>query len=122
MAVPPRGSIQDVVLQEMVQRERFETYQKQVYLGRMLILLMGSATANVPQIARAEELLELAIFQTAYDPREIRRQMEIVNATMKEEREKRLRDARLLAKVASYDQADETSEDVFRNVITKSNA
>lgn len=121
MAVPPRGSIQDVVLQEMVQRERFETYQKQVYLGRMLILLMGSDTANVPQIARAEELLELAIFQTAYDPREIRKQMEIVNTTMREEREKRLKDARLLAKVASYDQADETSEDVFRNAITKSN-
>lgn len=105
----------------MVQRERFETYQKQLYLGRMLILLMGSDTTNVPQIARAEELLELAIFQTAYDPREIRKQMEIVNATMREERGKRLRDARLLAKVANYDQSDETSEVSFRNAIVKSN-
>lgn len=119
MAVPPRGSIQDVVLQEMVQRERFEEYQKQLYLGRMLILLMGSDTTNVPQIARAEELLELAIFQTAYDPREIRRQMEIVNTTMREEREKRLRDARLLAKVASYDQENEDETRVFRNTLKK---
>jgi hypothetical protein len=114
-----RGSIQDIVLQEMVQRERFEEYQKHLYLGRVLMSLFGNETTNTQQIARAEELLELAIFQTAYDPREIRKQMEIVNAAAQAEREKRLRDARLLAKVASYDASNDDSTDAFRNVLNK---
>ena len=74
---------------------------------------------DLPRMARAEELLELAIFQTAYDPRAIRRQMEIARSIALEEREERLRDARLLAKVASYDEPDENEGDAFRVVLSK---
>jgi hypothetical protein len=103
----------------MIQRERFEEYQKHLYLGRTMAFLFGGEMTNVPQMARAEELLELAIFQTAYDPREIRKQMEIANAVAMAEREERLRDARLLAKVASYDEPDENEADAFRAVLSK---
>lgn len=103
----------------MIQRERFEEYQKHLYLGRTLALVLGGEMTNVPQMTRAEELLELAIFQTAYDPREVRRQMEIARDVAMAEREERLRDARLLAKVASYGEPDENEADAFRAVLSK---
>lgn len=81
--------------------------------------MLFGADVDVPRMARAEELLELAIFQTAYDPREIRKQMEIARAVALAEREARLRDARLLAKVASYDEPDENDGDAFRAVLSK---
>lgn len=103
-------------MREMVQRERFEEYQKHIYLGRILAAAFG---VTGPSVARAEELLELAIFQTAYDPQEIRHQMEVARDHARQEREERLRDARLLAKVASYSAPDENDEGAFRAALTK---
>lgn len=114
--MPPRGSVQDFVLREMIQRERFEEYQKHLFLGRILAMVFG---VDSVQMSRAEELLELAIFQTAYDPREVRKQMEIARTVAQQEREERLRDARLLAKVASYSEEDEDEGDAFRVVLNK---
>lgn len=98
----------------MVQRERFEEYHKQLYLGRVLATIFS---ANGAQMARLEEMLELAIFQTAYDPVEIRRQMEAAREIARREREERMRDARLLAKVASYSAPDENKSNQFRSAL-----
>ncbi len=103
----------------MIQRERFEEYQKHIYLGRTLMLLLGSDVKHVPQLARAEELLELAIFQTAYDLTSIRQQMETARNAAMAARNERLRDAELLAKVASYGEPDETEADAFKVVLSK---
>lgn len=103
----------------MIQRERFEEYQKHLYLGRTFTLLFGSEMSDTSQMARAEELLELAIFQTAYDPREVRRQMERAQALASAKREERLRDARLLAKVASYSESEENDADAFKVALSK---
>ena len=55
-----------------------------------------------------EEELSLAIFQTAFDPNAVEERLESVRRAANERREELLRDARLLARVASY---SETSED-----------
>jgi hypothetical protein len=100
----------------MVQRERFEEYQKHLYLGRVLATIFGATGA---QMARMEEMLELAIFQTAYDPQAIRHQMEVAREVARREREERMRDARLLAKVASYSEQDEDKSEAFRSALGK---
>lgn len=100
----------------MIQRERFEEYQKHIYLGRVLATIFG---ANGAQMARIEEMLELAIFQTAYDPQEIRRQMETARDVARREREERMRDARLLAKTASYSADEEDKSGTFRSALGK---
>lgn len=58
-------------------------------------------------LARAEETLELAVFQTAYDPTQIKENMERVQRALHVAREARLRDARLMARVASYTEPDD---------------
>ena len=60
---------------------------------------------------RLMEALELAIFQTAWDPREIQQQMSQLQSTLQRERDARLADARLMAKVDSYTVYDEDEED-----------
>jgi hypothetical protein len=96
------------VLQETVQRERFETFQKTTFLGQILAMGLGVDTRLV---GRLEEALELAIFQTAWDPREIKQQMANLQNALRREREARLADARLMAKVDSYTVYDEDDEE-----------
>jgi len=75
---------------------------------------------ETPKLRQAEEVLELAIFQTAFDPEEIRRQMERAKAVAKKEQDERLRDARLLAKVASYSASEAKDEaDAFKVALNK---
>lgn len=93
----------DKVLQEVVQRERFETYHRSVYLGRVIAAFFG---LNMNKLAQLEQLLDLAIFQTAFNPREIQRQMEAAHEAAQGAREARLRDARLLERTARYSDID----------------
>lgn len=98
----------------MIQRERFEAYQKNVHLGRILARLFGTAGT---QLAQLEEVLELAIFQTAYNPHEVRKHMERAQRVAQKGREARLQDARVLSKVAQYDASEEPNEATFRNAL-----
>lgn len=109
VTLPPRGSLQDVILREMVQRERFEEFQKTRFLGQILAAAFG---LNNAQYARLEHLLDLSIFHTAYNPSKIQEQMELALLQERKEREKRQKDALLLKKVASYDknETEDTSE------------
>ncbi len=66
------------------------------------------------QLARLEETLELAIFQTAYDPRTIRKQMEQAREVARGERDERFRDARMLENVSRLSGDDDSdSVDAF---------
>jgi hypothetical protein len=118
MLLPARGSVQDRVLQETIQRERFESFQKTTFLGHILAKGLGVDSAIVD---RLEEALELAIFQTAWDPREIEQQMAQMQARLRQEREARLADARLMAKVDSYtvydDDEDAEDADLFESAV-----
>lgn len=92
---------------EVVQRERFEEFQKTVHLSRVLGLLWG---ADPKALRRAEEALELAIYQTAWDPEAVRRHLQAAREVADKQREERLRDARLMDRVASY--SDDFDDDV----------
>lgn len=70
-----------------------------MYLGRVLGLLWGADPAG---LRRAEEALELAIYQTAWDPEAVRRHLQDAREVANKQREERLRDARLMDRVASY--------------------
>lgn len=95
--------MQDRVLTEIIQRERFEEYTKTAHAGRILASLFSLR----PEALRyMEELLELAIFQTAYDPVAVREQLQRAQFAARTHRDARERDARLMRQVASY------SEDV----------
>ena len=91
----------------MIQRERFEEFQKATYLGRVLGLLWG---ADPDRLRRAEETLEFAIYQTAWDPEAVRSHLQEARAVANKQREERLRDARLMDRVASY--SDDFDDDV----------
>jgi hypothetical protein len=91
--------VQDRILVEVIQRERFEEFQKAAYLGRVLGLLWG---ADPEQLRRAEEMLEFAIYQTAWDPEVVRSHLQEARTVAHRQREERLRDARLMDRVASY--------------------
>ena len=84
---------------EVIQRERFEEFQKTAHLGRLLTILMGGSPQG---LQRAEEELELAIYQTAWNPGHVRDRIHRAQQVADAQREERLRDARLLDKVASY--------------------
>ena len=101
--LPPRGSVQDRILVEVIQRERFEEFQKAAYLGRVLGLLWG---ADPQALRRAEEALEFAIYQTAWDPEHVRQHLENARSVAHQQREERLRDAHLLDRVARYSDDD----------------
>jgi hypothetical protein len=58
-------------------------------------------------VARAEDKLKLAIFQTAFDPDSIRRQMRKVEEIARQERMSRLRDARVLQSVAQMEEPED---------------
>jgi len=97
-------------LQELIHRERATEFQKFAYLGRIIGAAFGVDTSR---LARAEEMLAATIFQTMHDPQSMRRSMEELARKAHEEREARLRDARILAKTASYSadaEEKETSE------------
>jgi len=94
-------------LVEVIQRERFEEFQKATYLGRVLGVLWG---ADPARIRRAEEALEFAIYQTAWDPEAVRSHLLQARAVADKQREERLRDARLMDRVASY--SDDFDDDV----------
>jgi len=101
----------------MVQRERYETYQKSIFMGRIMAMSFGVAPM---QLARVEEMLELAIFHTAYDPRQIQAQMEQAHARILEERNARLRDARLLRNVAKLSEDDQSQDsETFKTAFKK---
>jgi len=103
----PRGSVQDVVLREVVYRERFEEYTKYNFLGQILALAQ-----RVPYdfFKQAQEKLKLAIFQTAYDPEAMQQRLEEVRRVTAEEYEARRRDARLLASVEEMTEKDDEEE------------
>lgn len=113
--MPPRGSVQDTVLREMIQRERFEEFEKFAFIGRMVGIAL-----HVPAktMAHLEDVLSLAVFQTAYDPGEIQHQLQETRERIAKEREARMREAKLLAKVASYseDVEDEAQEAFKRHL------
>lgn len=117
VSLSPRGSVQDLVLQEVVQRERFEDYQKHMFLGTIMAGIFG---INQQVFTKARELLELAIFQTAYDPQAIRAHMQQAKDMAQREEQRRLRDARLLARTARYSE-DETvdANEKFRGAVLK---
>jgi len=108
--VPPRGSLQDKVLQETIQRERYKDFQQHVFLGRIFAQAFG---VDERQLARAEEALELAVFQTAYDPVQIGESMRRVQTALRLEREEQLQDARMMARVASYTVEDDAEGAAF---------
>lgn len=64
--MPPRGSIQDRVAQEMVLRQRRQEMAKFAYLGRLTSLSLG-----LPEKLYGlwTELLALEVFQDNYSPR-----------------------------------------------------
>lgn len=92
----------------MVNRERYEEFHKTVHVARVVGLALGFPSER---IYAAEEALELAIFQTAYDPNAIRRRMQKAASVAKQQREKRLRDARLMDSVASMSREDGEDQD-----------
>jgi hypothetical protein len=99
-------------LQEVIKRERYEEFHKHAFLGRIIAMALG---VDVKMLARAEETLELAIFQTAYDPRAIRKQMERAREVALTERAERMRDARMLESVSRLSEYDELSSvDAFK--------
>jgi len=96
----------------MVQRERYAEFEKFAFLGRVL-----GAALHVPNkvMSRFEDTLALSIFQTAYDPGEIQRQLQETRDHMEKERAARLHDAKLLAKVASYsDDVEDEAQEAFK--------
>ena len=99
--------MQDRILVEVIQRERFEEFQKAAYLGRVLGLLWG---ADPARLRRAEEALELAIYQTAWDPEAVRSHLQAAREVATRQREERLRDAHLMDRVASY--SDDVDDDL----------
>lgn len=92
----------------MIQRERFQTYQQYTFLGRIFASIAG---LDARYMARAEDLLSLAIFHTAYDPYQIQEHMQQTERALRAERNARLQDARLMAKVDSYTEYDESATD-----------
>lgn len=109
------------MLQETIQRERFESFQKTTFLGQILAVGLN---VDRKVVERLEEALELAIFQTAWNPREIEQQMAQLQDALRREREARLADARLMAKVDSYtvydDEEDEADAALFESVVARS--
>jgi len=96
----------------VVERERFTEFNKTLFLGRVLGIIFG---ADPKLLARAEALLELSVFQTAFDPKAIQYEIESAEAVMAEEYAGRRRDADLLARVDSYTEEDEeTPADAFK--------
>lgn len=94
---------------EAIQRERFSDFHRSVYLGRVLGLLLGATPEG---LQRAEESLEFAVFQTAFDPEQMRQRLEEAQRLAAVQREERLRDARLMDRVASYSADDEDGTDL----------
>lgn len=93
---------------EVIQRERYEEYHKAVHTGRIVALALG---ADFDIVQRAEEFLEYAVFQTAWDPAAVRDRMDHAKRVAARERSARERDARLLAETASYSgDPDETPD------------
>jgi glycyl-tRNA synthetase (class II) len=106
-----------------VNRERFEEFTKYNFLGQIM-----AVAQRVPYdlFKRAQESLRLAIFQTAYDPEAVRERLEEVRRVTEEEREERLRDARLLASVERMTAKDEEEEskqnaDAFTSSLSRRN-
>lgn len=93
---------------EVVQRERFEEFQKSAYLGRLLGGMFG---VDERVLRKAEELLEFAVYQTAWNPEQIRQRLATARRVAQQQREARLRDARLMDRVASYSADDETESE-----------
>jgi hypothetical protein len=88
----------------VIQRERFEEFHKTAHLGRIFGLLWGADPAD---IRRAEESLEFAVYQTAWDPERLRQHLATAREVAERQREERLRDARIMDRVASYSVADD---------------
>jgi len=114
--LPSRGSIQDRLLRETIERERFTEYSKTLFVGRMLSLAMRGGTPAT--FKGLEEELSLAVFQTAFDPAAVEAQLQRLQKEARARHEEQLRDARILARVASYsekeeDQVNTAHEDVF---------
>ena len=107
VAVPPRGSVQDKVLIEVIERERYAEFHKTVHTARLVGLLMGSSPSALRE---AEDMLELAIFQTAFNPEAIRKRIKDARTVANKFRNERHRDSDIMAKVASYTVKDPQDE------------
>jgi len=86
-------------LREVVQRERFETFQKNAHLGRVIAMAFGIPRED---LMRLEDMLDLAVYQTAYDPEAIQRRLAEARRAAKEFRTERESTAATLARTASY--------------------
>lgn len=83
----------------------------------MLGIIFG---ADPKLLARAEALLELSVFQTAFDPKAIQHEIETAEAVVAEEYAGRRRDADMLARVDSYTEEDEDAQaDAFKVDLTR---
>jgi len=80
------------------------------FLGR---ILAAGLQINNRALAQAEEELNLAIFQTAYDPKRVQAQIVQARRVALAHETARRRDAQLLAKVASYSVQDHDEEEAF---------
>ena len=90
------------------------------HVGRVIA---AGLHVRAEQVTYLEELLELAVFQTAYSPDEIRNQLQRARKIADAQREEREHDARLMRKVASYSEPDEdgaefTLATIKRNKLT----
>lgn len=54
--------------------------------------------------------MEFAIYQTAWDPEQLRRHLESARQVARKQREERLRDARLMDRVSRYSDSDDDEE------------
>jgi len=63
--VPPRGSIQDMVAQEMLVRERRKNVSEQVYLGR---IIAAGMQLPEPMFQLWTSLFALEVHQESYTP------------------------------------------------------
>ena len=100
--------MQDRILRETIERERYADYRKQTYLGRTMLLALHGSQPHL--FTALEEELSLAVFQTAFDPAAVEQRLAGIQQLARQRRDAVLRDARMLARVASYSETDEDQE------------
>lgn len=83
---------------ELIQRERFEEFQKASHTARLLGILLG---ADVEALAHAEENLEFAVYQTAWNPTILREKLRESHLVIAKQRQEREADEALLRSAAN---------------------
>ena len=83
---------------ELIQRERFEEFQKASHTARLLGILLG---ADAEALAHAEENLEFAVYQTAWNPTILREKLRESHLAIAKQRQEREADEALLRSAAN---------------------